>query len=124
LGRTGGAEVQGLGSLSSLTSFPTLFFTSDLDTEGSLGIRNGAMGKQASRAPQQSKILASRDGWKERAAKKQEEIKRLRVTVRDLINSREQWKRRAKELQQQVEALQQANAASLGDSSAWLFFGG
>ena len=82
------------------------------------------MGKQASRAPQQSKILASRDGWKERAAKKQEEIKRLRVTVRDLINSREQWKRRAKELQQQVEALQQANAASLGDSSAWLFFGG
>jgi predicted nucleic acid-binding Zn-ribbon protein len=83
------------------------------------------MGKKASRAPQRSKLLVSRDGWKERAAKKQQEIDQLRVTVRDLTKSREQWKQRAKELQQQVEAMQQANvAASLGDSPAWLFFGG
>jgi len=82
------------------------------------------MGKEASRAPQRSKLRVSRDGWKERAAEKQQEIKRLRVTVRDLIASREQWKERAKELQQQVEALQQANVSSLGDSPAWLVFGG
>jgi hypothetical protein len=82
------------------------------------------MGKEASRVPQRSKLLVSRDGWKERAAKKQQEIKRLRVTVRDLINSREQWKERAKEHQQQVEYLQQANVASLGDSPAWLVLGG
>ena len=82
------------------------------------------MGKQASRAPQKSKLRVSRDGWKERAAEKQQEIKRLRVTVRDLINSREQWKERAKELREQVEALQQANVSSFGDSPAWLVFGG
>ena len=82
------------------------------------------MGKEAPRTQQRSKLRASRDGWKERAAEKQKEIKRLRVTLRDVTNSREQWKERAKELQQQVEVLQQANVASLGDSPSWLFFGG
>ena len=82
------------------------------------------MGKEASRAPQRSKLRFSRDTWKQRAAAKQQEIQRLRVTVRDVTNSREQWKERAKELQQQVEDLQQANVASLGDSSSWLVFGG
>jgi predicted nucleic acid-binding Zn-ribbon protein len=82
------------------------------------------MEKDALGIPQRSKLRASRDGWKERAAKKQKEIKRLRVTLRDVTSSREQWKGRAKELQQQVEALQQANVASLGDSPSWLFFGG
>jgi predicted nucleic acid-binding Zn-ribbon protein len=101
-----------------------IFFTSDLDSEGDPGHRNGEMEKEASRAEQKSKLRASRDGWKERAGKKQHEIKRLRVTVRDLTNSREYWKELAKELQQQVNALQLVNGACLADSSSWLFFGG
>src|ERR1700724_3306685 len=88
-------------SLSSLARFPMICFTSDLDAEGNLDNRNGEMGKEASRTPQRSKLRASRDVWKERAAEKQQELKRLRVTLRDVTNSREQWKERAKELQQQ-----------------------
>jgi predicted nucleic acid-binding Zn-ribbon protein len=101
-----------------------IFFTSDLDSEGDPEHRNGEMAKEASRAEQRSKLRASRDGWKERAAEKQQEIKRLRVTVRDLTNSREYWKELAKELQQQVNAFQQVNAACLADSASWLVFGG
>jgi hypothetical protein len=37
----------------------------------------------------------SRDTWKRRVAAKQNEIRRLRVRVRDLEASREFWKRRA-----------------------------
>jgi predicted nucleic acid-binding Zn-ribbon protein len=70
------------------------------------------------------KLRASRDGWKERAAEKQQAIKRLRVTVRDLTNSREQWKSRVKELEQHVQALEQANALSPSACSSWLFLGG
>jgi chromosome segregation ATPase len=67
------------------------------------------------------KMRTSRDGWKERAAHKQQEIKRLRGTVRDLLASREHWKNRVNELEQQVEALQQDAAST---SCAFFFFGG
>lgn len=70
------------------------------------------------------KLRASRDGWKERAAEKQQEIKRLRVTVRDLCASRELWKSRARELEQQAQALQLAPASSPVDPLTWPFFGG
>ena len=67
------------------------------------------------------KLRSSRDGWKERAAKKQLEIKRLRGTVRDLTASRESWKQRATELEQQVEALQHGAHST---SCALVFLGG
>jgi predicted nucleic acid-binding Zn-ribbon protein len=67
------------------------------------------------------KLRISRDGWKERAAKKQHEIKQLRGTVRDLTASREYWKQRVAELEQQVEALQQDAHST---SCALVFFGG
>ena|SRR6266498_2011634 len=86
--------------------------------------RDAAMGKVVSGARKARKLRASRDGWKERAAEKQQEIKRLRGTVRDLTNSREQWKDRTKELEEHVQALQQANAASPAPGPTWLFFGG
>ena len=38
---------------------------------------------------------AGREGWKQRAAAKQKEIRYLRVKVRDLAASREFWKQRA-----------------------------
>jgi hypothetical protein len=38
---------------------------------------------------------ASRDLWKQRAAAKQEQIRSLRVKVRDLAASRDYWKERA-----------------------------
>lgn len=82
------------------------------------------MANELSGARKVRKLRASRDGWKERAAEKQQEIKRLRVTVRDLTNSREQWKSRVKELEQQVQAVEQAHAPSPWGCPRWLFFGG
>jgi uncharacterized protein YhaN len=82
------------------------------------------MAKNPSTARKVRKLLASRDGWKERAAEKQQEIKRLRVTVRDLLTSRDHWKSCAQELDQQVQALQQANVLSPSACRPWLFFGG
>jgi predicted nucleic acid-binding Zn-ribbon protein len=82
------------------------------------------MGKAPSGARQARKLRVSRDGWKERATEKQQEIKRLRVTVRDLTSSREYWKSRTKELEQQVQALQQAPVSTLDACPSWLLFGG
>ena len=79
------------------------------------------MAKGPSGARKVRKIRTSRDGWKERAAKKQQELKRLRGTVRDLTASRDRWKHRVNELEQQVDALQQGAASS---SCAIFFFGG
>lgn len=68
------------------------------------------------------KLRASRDLWKQRSAEKQQEIRQLRVAVRDLSNSREHWKTRCKELEQQLQAAQEAHAVDgLG---SWIFFGG
>ena len=67
------------------------------------------------------KLRASRDLWKQCSAEKQQEIRQLRVTVRDLSSSRENWKTRVKELEQQLQAAHQAHAA-VGPGS-WIFFG-
>ncbi len=79
------------------------------------------MAEELSRARKLRKMRASRDGWKERAAKKQDELKRLRGTIRDLTASRDHWKTRVNELEQQVETLQQAAAST---ACALFFFGG
>jgi chromosome segregation ATPase len=98
-----------------------ILFTPDLGPrlnawEGMIG-----MAEEQSGARKLRKMRVSRDGWKERAVKKQNEIKRLRCTVRDLMASREQWKTRTSELEQEVEALQQADAST---SCTLCFFGG
>jgi hypothetical protein len=70
----------------------------------------------------QRKLRVSRDLWKQRSAEKQQEIRQLRITVRDLSSSRENWKARVKELEQQLQAAHEAPAA-VGPGS-WAFFGG
>lgn len=47
----------------------------------------------------------SRDIWKQRAADKQREVKKLRITVRDLVQSRDHWKEVAHQHSQQIAAL-------------------
>jgi len=80
--------------------------------------------KEPSGARKVRKMRTSRDGWKERAAKKQQQIKQLRGRVRDLTASRDHWQTRVEELEQQVEALQQANASTSSVFPALFFFGG
>ncbi len=77
------------------------------------------------------KMRSSRDIWKARAEEKQQQIRRLRVNLRDVTTSRDHWKSRtkeleqqAKELEQQVRALEQAKTESLSGCSGVLFFGG
>jgi flagellar biosynthesis chaperone FliJ len=68
------------------------------------------------------KQRASRDLWKHRSAEKQQQIRELRVTVRDLSSSREHWKTRVQELEQQLHAAQEALAV-VGPGNR-VFFGG
>jgi hypothetical protein len=71
------------------------------------------------------KLLASRDRWKQRSAEKQQQIRQLRVTVRDLSTSREQWKARVEELEGQLRALQTAPECLSADGPAiCVAFGG
>ena len=67
------------------------------------------------------KLRASRDLWKYRSAEKQQEIRQLRITVRDLSNSREHWKTRVEELEQQLQAPHERLAAVPGSC---IFLGG
>jgi hypothetical protein len=92
-----------------------IFFTPDLGPQVSAWEGIIAMAEEQSGARILRKMRASRDGWKERAAKKQAEIKRLRCTVRDLLASREHWKTRATEQEQEVDAT---------NSCMLFFFGG
>jgi predicted nucleic acid-binding Zn-ribbon protein len=71
------------------------------------------------------KLGTSRDQWRQRAAKKQDEIRQLRGTVRDLTASRDCWKTRAKKAEQQLRVLQVAsNSPSVVSAASGLFFGG
>src|SRR5208283_2967348 len=83
--------------LSSLCSFRTLYFTPESGpaTEG-FSCRGAVMNDEGNAARKIRKLRASRDLWKQRSAEKQQEIRQLRVTVRDLSSSRENWKTRVK----------------------------
>src|SRR5216684_4483934 len=81
------------------------------------------MKNEANGARKLRKMRASRDLWKRRSSEKQQEIKQLRVTVRDLTASREHWKTRVHQLQDQVQELQQDIAASPTTESASPSFG-
>ena len=70
------------------------------------------MNADANAARRARQLRASRNRWRQRAAQKQQEIRQLRVTVRDLSISREHWKARAKALEEQLRALQTAPSAN------------
>ena len=60
------------------------------------------------------KLRASRDRWKQRSAEKQQQIRQLRVTNRDLSLSRDQWKARVKELEEAIWRLREAGVEARG----------
>jgi predicted nucleic acid-binding Zn-ribbon protein len=71
------------------------------------------------------KLRASRDRWKQRSAEKQQQIRQLRVTNRDLSLSRDQWKARVKDLEEQLRALSAAPESPSADGPhVCVFFGG
>jgi hypothetical protein len=71
------------------------------------------------------KLRASRDRWKLRSAEKQQQIRQLRVTNRDLSLSRDQWKARVKESEEQLRALSAAPESPSADGpDVCVFFGG
>jgi hypothetical protein len=59
---------------------------------------------------------------KQRCAEKQQQIRQLRITVRDLSRSRDHWKTRVKELEQQLQAVPEDHA--LIGPAGCIFFGG
>ena len=58
----------------------------------------------ASVARQVRRLRQARLRWKERAAAKQREIRKLRIAVRDLAASRDRWKQGCRQLQRQQAA--------------------
>jgi hypothetical protein len=84
--------------------------------------RGAVMNDNGTAVRKTRKLRASRDLWKHRSAEKQQQIRELRVTVRDLSSSREHWKTRVQELEQQLHAAQEALGA-VGPGSH-LFLGG
>jgi predicted nucleic acid-binding Zn-ribbon protein len=83
------------------------------------------MNEKGNAARQARKLRASRDRWKQRSAEKQQQIRHLRVTVRDLSASREHWKARVKELEHQLQVLQSAqDSRGAGGPAVYIVFGG
>jgi hypothetical protein len=68
------------------------------------------------------KLRASRDLWEQRCAKKQQQIRQLRIMVRDLSRSRDHWRSRVKEREQQLQAVPEDHA--LIDPAGCISFGG
>ena len=66
---------------------------------------DAVMSDEGDAARKARKLRASRDRWKRRSAEKQQQIRQLRVTNRDLSRSRDQWKARAKDLEEQLRAM-------------------
>ena len=91
-------------------------------TKEGFSCRGVVMNDARKAARKTRKLRASRDLWKQRCAKKQQQIRQLRITVRDLSRSREHWKTRVKELEQQLQAVPEAPAAI--DPAGCICFGG
>jgi hypothetical protein len=69
------------------------------------------------------KLVASRDGWKEKAGERKRRLKAARIRIRDLEASRQRWhdradaaERNADELRQQLGQAQQALAAAQAEA--------
>ena len=83
------------------------------------------MSDEGDAARKARKLQASRDRWKHRSAEKQQQIRQLRVTNRDLSRSRDQWKARAKELEQHLRASPAVPESSSADGpQVCVFLGG
>ena len=52
-------------------------------------------------------FLESRNKWKERALKKQKELRKAGIQIRDLEKSREEWKIKAKEYKEKIKELEE-----------------
>ena len=52
-------------------------------------------------------FLESRNKWKERALKKQKELRKAGIKIRDLEKSREEWKIKAKEYKEKIKKLEE-----------------
>ena len=52
-------------------------------------------------------FLESRNKWKERALKKQKELRKAGIKIRDLEKSREEWKKKAKEYKEKSQQLEE-----------------
>ncbi len=52
-------------------------------------------------------FLESRNKWKERALKRQKELRKAGIKIRDLEKSREEWKIKAKEYQEKIKKLEE-----------------
>lgn len=83
------------------------------------------MNENGNAARKARKLRASRDRWKQRSAEKQQQVRQLRVTVRDLSVSRAHWKARVKELEHQLQVLQTAqDSHGAGGPAVSIVFGG
>ncbi len=51
-------------------------------------------------------FLGSRNKWKERALKKQKELRKAGIKIRDVEKSREEWKNKAKEYKKRIKKLE------------------
>ena len=52
-------------------------------------------------------FLESRNKWKERSLKKQKELRKAGIKIRDLEKSREEWKIKAKEYKEKIKKLEE-----------------
>lgn len=52
-------------------------------------------------------FLESRNKWKERALKKQKELRKAGIKTRDLEKSREEWKNKAKKYKERIKELEE-----------------
>ncbi len=52
-------------------------------------------------------FLESRNKWKKRALKKQKELRKAGIKIRDLEKSREEWKIKAKEYKEKIKRLEE-----------------
>ena len=59
----------------------------------------------------------SRDNWKDRSKKKQEKIRALETTVRDINQSRAHWKEKAKQAKQELAQLKKQLATETGQDT-------
>ncbi len=83
------------------------------------------MNEKGDAARKARKLRSSRDRWRQRAAEKQQQIRHLRVTVRDLSASREHWKARVKALEHQLQAIRSAqDSHDASGPAVYIIFGG
>ena len=83
------------------------------------------MSNEGDAARKARKLRASRNRWKLRSAEKQQQIRQLRVTNRDLSLSRDRWKARVKDLEEQLRVLPAAPESPSADGpQVCVFFGG